>query len=101
MAWHNPIQSEPEQFSEKRRQLKLFTCAIYTKSCDHTLHIKLGTGAVSYKEERAQSLSLPHSLSISSLHTGNIPNTGTKVITSILFLLMWCWVEFLALPTRQ
>jgi len=40
----------------KRRTLKLITCANYTKTCDHTLHILLGNGAVSYKEERAQSL---------------------------------------------
>lgn len=84
----------------KRRILKIITRANYTKTCDHTLHIILDIGAVCYKQERTQSLSLPHSLSIFSPQTGNIPNVGTKVITSILFHLMWCCAEFLSRSTK-
>ena len=43
--------------------------ANYTKTCDHTLHIILGIGAVSYKEERAQSLrSASQSVHLQSPH---------------------------------
>lgn len=84
----------------KRRTLKLITCANYTKLCNRNLHTILVIGAVCYKLERAQTPSLPQSLSISIPHTGNIPNVGMKVITSILFHLMWCRAEFLSRSTK-